>query len=443
MTRGLDRRSSIAALIPHYRCEAWLADCLDSVTSQTRRLDTIVVIDDGSEAPPEEIVRRYPSVTLLRSPVNVGPYRLIQQVIDHTSFDGYMFQDADDWSGPRRLELLLEEAEASGAELIGCQEMRFTTGTLDVRPSYYAPGVRERALRFHRDYALLHASSVVSRDLVTRLGGFALGRRFGGDSEFFRRAIWGAHVTNIPYVCYFRRIRPGSLTTSTETDRDSAGRTQHREQLAQITKARVEAHGRNEELDLSPMSSSSAIDLEYVCGPALEEFSTCSSPRREDIQSSNPTSSPLAGRFPPLVVIGELAWAVALVHTALSQHPRFTPLALSPWLAGIPTKKGLRRFVKPRDIPEFNWVDGSTFYTEMVADLVRYFPSARFVLVRTGESPAQNNFDLDETKLHVLELGDEHVVSGKQRDAFVDFLGLAHGAASNDRMLRFLETGFV
>ena len=79
--------STVLALIPHFQCEEWLDDCLASLAAQTRPLDGIVVIDDASDEPPIEIVRAIPQVTLLHAERNVGPYRLVQQVIEETDYD--------------------------------------------------------------------------------------------------------------------------------------------------------------------------------------------------------------------------------------------------------------------------------------------------------------------------------------------------------------------
>src|SRR5215218_7341468 len=131
---GLHQTSSVLAIVPHYKCEAWLGDCLDSLVRQTHPLDGIAVIDDGSGQPPVEIVRSFPQVTLFASDENVGPYRISQEVIARTGYDAYLFQDADDWSGPTRLELLLAEAERTGAEVVGCQAYRLISDEGEVVP---------------------------------------------------------------------------------------------------------------------------------------------------------------------------------------------------------------------------------------------------------------------------------------------------------------------
>ena len=112
----LHERSRILAIVPHFRCETWLATALASLLSQTRQPDAIVVIDDGSPDPPTDIVEQFAGCTLLVAERNHGPYRIIQQVIADTDYDGYLFQDADDWSAHDRLDLLLRAAARTGAE---------------------------------------------------------------------------------------------------------------------------------------------------------------------------------------------------------------------------------------------------------------------------------------------------------------------------------------
>src|SRR5262249_5122751 len=184
---SIRRDSSVLAIVPHHRCEPWLEQCLASLTRQTHPLEAIVVVDDGSPSPPADIVARFPTVTLLRARENVGPYRILQTVIDRTAFDAYMLQDADDWSTDDRLELQLAEAERSGAEQVGCQELRL--GDPDGAASAICyPLDASRSLRIEIDGAVLHPTSLISRDLVQRIGGFSSGLRFGAGPEFQVRA---------------------------------------------------------------------------------------------------------------------------------------------------------------------------------------------------------------------------------------------------------------
>ena len=270
-TGTLTTVSTVLALIPHHECEEWLAGCLDSMERQSRPLDGIVVLDDASGPPPVEIVERFPNVTLMkaRNDENVGPYRLVQQAIDDHPYDAYMFQDADDWSSEDRLERLLERAAASGAELVGSQEVRVLCGQGDVVTFSYPLDVNRALLGAPSSFPLLHPTSLVSRALVQRLGGFATGLRFGGDAEFLRRAGYVATLANVAELCYFRRIRTGSLTTSSTTGMQSPARRDLMAELHARARENADAAAEGRPPVLTPYKVAGPIRLEHIAGPAL------------------------------------------------------------------------------------------------------------------------------------------------------------------------------
>ncbi|MEM8638470.1 MAG: glycosyltransferase family 2 protein [Cyanobacteria bacterium P01_G01_bin.54] len=259
---------TILALVPHWRCEPWLPGALASLSRQTHPPTQIVVIDDASPQPPLAIAQNFPNVTLLQAPERVGPYGLIQSVIDHTDYDAYLFQDADDWSSGDRLATLLQTARHHGAELVGSQEIRVLENPAQFQAVGYPLDVNQ-ALRPAPGHPLLHPTSLVTRSLVQRLGGFATGLRFGGDTEFLLRAHWQARIVNSPRFCYFRRKRPQSLTTDLATGLDSPARQALTQQMKQRAIANAQAFAQGQPLDLRPMYTASAIALKHCCGPPL------------------------------------------------------------------------------------------------------------------------------------------------------------------------------
>lgn len=266
--RLLPTQQPVLAIVPHYRCEAWLSQCLRSLVRQTRPLDGIVVIDDGSAVPPIEIVEQFPQVTLLVAPVTVGPYRLVQQVIEMTNYWAYLFQDADDWSSCDRLETLLEMVNATKADLVGTQEIRVYEEDAKLSLGCYPLDVNA-ALAEKPGHPLLHPTSLVTRDLVLRLGGFATGLRFGGDTEFLLRASFIATIRNSPRFCYFRRKRPGSLITAPETGLDSPARQELLRQVKQralMNRAKVVT---GKAPDLTPLATAGPIVLQHFAGSPL------------------------------------------------------------------------------------------------------------------------------------------------------------------------------
>jgi glycosyltransferase involved in cell wall biosynthesis len=265
----LTRRSSVLAIVPHYKCEAWLGDCLDSLVAQTRPLDGIAVVDDGSGAPPIEIVRSFPQVTLFASEENVGPYRISQELIVRTGYDAYLFQDADDWSGPTRLALLLAEAERTGAEIVGCQAHRLISAEGEVVPLTYPLDVNAALEAEPTRHAVMHPSSIVARDLVMRIGGYATGMKFGADTEFEHRAGHVARIVNIPQYAYVVRNRADSLTSSAETGLRSAERLAQRRVKKERARENAALVAGGSEPVLAPMSVAGPPPLIHLVGPPL------------------------------------------------------------------------------------------------------------------------------------------------------------------------------
>jgi glycosyltransferase involved in cell wall biosynthesis len=265
---ALNLQSSVLALVPHFRCEQWLPDGLDSLVRQTRPPQGIVVVDDASGEPPVEIVARFPQVTLLTATENVGPYRLIQQVIDSTNYDAYMFQDADDWSMPERLELLLREAEQSGAEMVGCQGHRLISVEGEVVALTFPLDVNAALSVNPTRHALMHPSSVVSRGLVLRAGGYA-GLRYGGDTEFEHRAVHVGRLVNVPEFAYVVRNRLHSLTSSLDTGLESPERLALREREFERARERASLVAAGMPPALDPLEAADPVMLSHLVGPRL------------------------------------------------------------------------------------------------------------------------------------------------------------------------------
>lgn len=269
----LNPDSSVLALVPHYGCEEWLMQCLESLESQSRPLDGIVVIDDCSPSPPVQIASRFINVTLLVAEQNVGPYRVVQQVINDTSYDAYLFQDADDWSTYDRLEILLAEAERTGAELIGSQELRVVCDEETIIPTCYPRDVNDAYSHFE-GHPILHPTTLVARSLVERIGGFATALKFGADSEFLRRAIYNARIMNAGQFCYYHRDRSGSLTTSRETGLGSTARTELMHNLRRWANRNKEqiARGELRRDEIKPFAVAGPVRLRHLSGPPLAPF---------------------------------------------------------------------------------------------------------------------------------------------------------------------------
>jgi len=261
---------TVLAIVPHWKCERWLHRCLHSLTHQTYPLTNIVVVDDGSAVAPLSVVRDFPAVTLLASKLaqQVGPYRLAQSVISQTHYTAFLFQDADDWSVCDRLQTLLDTARLHSADIVGSQEIRVVEPQLSLQTVGYPLAVNS-AMAHAPGHGLLHPTSLVTRRILDKVGGFATGLRFGADSEFLLRAHWIARIVNSSQYCYFRRKRPDSLTTARDTGLSSPARMRLTREIKENALARSQAMKTGEVLDLSPLAVKPLVTLKHLWGPTL------------------------------------------------------------------------------------------------------------------------------------------------------------------------------
>jgi hypothetical protein len=203
------------ALVPYGGPEQWLADALESLVAQSRPPDAIAVLDDRSAAPPTDIVRRYAHVTLLAAPAPVESGPLVRQAIRETSYDAYLLQRARDWSSPERLEALLVEAARSEAELLGSYCVQVDPGRGTFEPVPFPVDVNRAIREDGSSTALLHASCLVGRDLMTQLDAKAA-RATAGDMGFLARACQTTRVVNVARYLYFFRVGDDSNPTGTQ-----------------------------------------------------------------------------------------------------------------------------------------------------------------------------------------------------------------------------------
>ena len=106
---GLDKRDStgdratVAVVIPVFNHAHFLADALNSVLTQTRQADEIIVVDDGSTDNPAAIAAQFPNVRLIRQD-NRGLAAARNTGLRGCATSHVVFLDADDLLLPHALE---------------------------------------------------------------------------------------------------------------------------------------------------------------------------------------------------------------------------------------------------------------------------------------------------------------------------------------------------
>jgi len=229
---------AITVIMPHYRCERFLAEAVRSILQQTHQDLRLVVVDDHSST--DEWQRSLTSfeadtrLAAFTTSARVGPYRIANRILAETQSTYVGYQDADDVSHPTRLERQMALIRDTSADIAGC---RFTYIDQDSRP---LTSLRwEHALLRHdirRDKLAHHPASLVRRHVYDTIGGYDGRTTFGADTEFMLRAGYLFRIRNCQAPLYSVRLRSDSLTHGPTTGQHSPARRWYKGELATRTR---------------------------------------------------------------------------------------------------------------------------------------------------------------------------------------------------------------
>lgn len=113
----------ISIIIPVYKVEAYLADCINSVLAQTCTDFELILVDDGSPDSCGELCDRYAARDSRISVIhqeNGGLSAARNAGLDAAKGEYIMFVDSDDWIEPDTLEVMLPLLQNTGADLAVC-----------------------------------------------------------------------------------------------------------------------------------------------------------------------------------------------------------------------------------------------------------------------------------------------------------------------------------
>jgi glycosyltransferase involved in cell wall biosynthesis len=205
---GIDEPQRISVVVTAFHPDEGLITAVRSILDQSWRNVEVIIVDDASPPEFDAVLARAVAlggrIRLVRQPVNRGTYEARNAGLDAAEGEFVAFQDSDDWSHPRRLELqvrpLLEDRAlvATTSDGLGVSEELLVT----------RPGVRRS--RFNPSSLLFRRGQVMDR-----LGYFDPVRK-AADSEYIgrMRAVFGEkavrHLDSRPLALI--RLALGSLS---------------------------------------------------------------------------------------------------------------------------------------------------------------------------------------------------------------------------------------
>ena len=202
----------LSVIVPAYNAEKTIRQSLDSILAQTRPVDELIVINDGSTDGTEKILQEYrdayPDCIRFRTVENGGQGRARNIGFDLSSGDWIGYVDSDDWIDPEMYERLIAAAEREHADLALCEVLAHFPDGSTARESIYR---EERAMAA----AGFANNKLFRRSLIENVR-FPEEKLWYEDAEFTAIAIHRAgKIAHLPDPLYhYRRGLPSTMNNN-------------------------------------------------------------------------------------------------------------------------------------------------------------------------------------------------------------------------------------
>ncbi len=213
-------KDKISVIIPVYKVEAYLDDCLRSVVEQTHQNLEIILVDDGSPDNCPAICDAWASkdsrIRVIHKE-NGGLSDARNAGLDMASGDYVAFVDSDDWVKPNFLKTLLsalntEDADISACAIVSCFPDHSETWGC---PSYAVTDSEATLAMLYRDtdYPVAAGNKLYRRELWASLR-FPVGKLCEDAFTTYQLVHRAKKIVQLPQALYCYRIRPNSIMTS-------------------------------------------------------------------------------------------------------------------------------------------------------------------------------------------------------------------------------------
>ena len=216
---------NISVLVPVYNVEPYLAQCLESICSQTLRELEIVCVDDastdGSLSILREFAERDPRVKVVQAPENGGLSRTRNLAMSHAQGEYLVLVDSDDWLETDLLEEMYSRAKALDADKLVCgfryyyesdpgREDRFLPEDMAPPEKGWLPCTPETIGKIHHG-----AGGMMIRRSIVEKHGIRFPEGVACEDLYFHYAVfpWCRRVCVVSRAAYVYRKRAGSITS--------------------------------------------------------------------------------------------------------------------------------------------------------------------------------------------------------------------------------------
>ena len=211
----------ISIIVPIYKVETYLDQCVSSIVEQTYQNLEIILVDDGSPdrcpAMCDEWAAKDSRIRVIHKP-NGGLSDARNAGLDVCRGEYVAFIDSDDWLELNYVEKMLKAAQTKQADIVTCTfvDEYEATGKTVCKPKEAFAGNTEQALfmLYNGTKIPVAAAMKVYRHYIWQELRFPVGRLYEDALTTYKVFDLADTIVQIPDGLYHYRIREGSIMTA-------------------------------------------------------------------------------------------------------------------------------------------------------------------------------------------------------------------------------------
>lgn len=193
--------SNVSIIIPAYNAAAYLAEAIESALNQTHKVDSVIVVDDGSTDGTAEVAEQFASQVKLLRQSNAGVCVARNLGAAETRADWLLFLDADDRLLPDAVERLIQRAQRGTPGVVYGNAITFDDAKgirrLDERMNCEGAVPGAAKANFWKSVPSTPGAAIIRASLFRELGGWNVNYNTAADRDMWVKtgalAEWG-HV---------------------------------------------------------------------------------------------------------------------------------------------------------------------------------------------------------------------------------------------------------
>jgi len=211
---GVRMMSRVCAIVPTYNRANYLPIALESILRQTRMVDEIIIVNDGSTDNTLDILAPYHDrVTVITQP-NAGKATAMNAALARTRADYIWIFDDDDIAAEDGIRPLVDALDAN-PELdfvYGAHQYFMDDQVEDLRyPDFWGePGLDRALINFLGNLFPFQAAMLVRRETFDRIGHFRMDFPRCQDVEALIRLALYANSQYVPHIIFYQRVHGGA-----------------------------------------------------------------------------------------------------------------------------------------------------------------------------------------------------------------------------------------